>query len=79
MRNLVLASIVALTASVSFGAAAQAAGVTVTIGDRDHHRHPQVVHRVFRDHHRRGRDCFTKKVVTHRHGRRMVEKTKVCR
>ncbi|MCB8837849.1 hypothetical protein [Aurantimonas sp. VKM B-3413] len=83
MRRLLLASALALTASLSFGASAQAAGVTVVIGDhhpdhvRDHHRRP-VTHRE-RRHMARAHDCFTKKVVTRQHGRKVVKTTKVCR
>lgn len=90
MRKLIIAAAVALTASISFGAVAEAAGIAVVIGDhdRDHYRHDhRYWHRdyhhdrreIYRVQHRRHADCVVRKVVSHHHGRRVVEKTRICR
>lgn len=60
MKKLVIASVVALSASISFGSFAQAA--TVKIVDHHHHKH-----------------CYTRKVVHHYHGKRVVKAERVCR
>ncbi|MBO0902606.1 hypothetical protein [Jiella sonneratiae] len=81
MRKLIIASALAFAASLGAGAAAQAADVKVVIGDthapapRHHviHKGPVVVEKV--KHHK---DCYTKKVVRYHHGKKVVEKTKVC-
>lgn len=78
MRKLVLASVVALGASLSFGAAAQAASVTIGVGNdgvratEHHHRHWR------HDHWRHRHHCWTKRVVHYHHHRRVVKTTRVC-
>lgn len=81
MRNLLIAAAIALGASVTAGAAAQAADVKIVIGDQHapHHypvkKHGPVVVQKVGPHH----DCYTKKVVRYHHGKKVVEKTRVCR
>ncbi|NDW07288.1 hypothetical protein [Jiella pacifica] len=85
MRKFLIAAAVAVAASFSAGASANAADVKIVIGhDRAparHHvapkpirgyvvRHRQVRHR---DH------CSFKKVVSYRHGHKRVKTVKVCR
>lgn len=87
MRKLIFASAVALGASLTLGASASYADVTVRLGDNDHYHHyhhyhhDHVIGRVDDGyyHHRHHRDCMTKTVVTHRHGDRIVKKTRICR
>lgn len=78
MRKLALATIVALAATLTAGTVTEAAADTLVIRhverhyDRDH-RHGWRYER----HH--ARHCFTRKVRIHRHGRVIIERTRVCR
>ncbi|AXV18125.1 hypothetical protein CYG48_20390 (plasmid) [Neorhizobium sp. SOG26] len=89
MKNIILASAIAL--SSVFAAAgpsmAQSASITIRSDDgpryhrererpRFHHRGRDRVRHVVRQ---RERDCFTKKVRTYRHGEMVVRTTRVCR
>ena len=73
MKKLAIASLIAVTASLSLGTLAQAE-TTVKIGPGgarvvEHHRH-------YVPHHRH---CYTKKVVSYHHGRKVVKTQRVCR
>ncbi|MGN6549739.1 MAG: hypothetical protein ACTHJ3_07590 [Pararhizobium sp.] len=77
MKKLIIASVVALSATLSFGLApASAASVHfgpngVRITERDHHHH--------RHHWRHHRHCYTKTVRKWHHGHRVVKHVRVCR
>lgn len=70
MKNLLLASIVAATASLCFGVAAQAATVTTTAGTVPQHR--------MHSPHRMDRQCSVRNVRRHRNGNVVMEKVRVC-
>lgn len=86
MRKFIIATAIALTASLSAGASANAADVKVVIGhDRAPSRHHAVVVKPVHGHvvrHRQVRHrehCTVKKVVSYRHGHKRVKKVKICR
>ncbi|MBO0662636.1 hypothetical protein LQ948_07535 [Jiella sp. MQZ9-1] len=89
MRKFLIASAVALAASLGAGAAAQAASVNVQIGTRDHYvpRHHHRMERyhtprktvVIREGRRNHADCYIKKTVKYRHGERIVKRVRICR
>ncbi|WP_209595458.1 hypothetical protein [Jiella mangrovi] len=99
MRKFIISAAVALAATLSAGAAAQAANTKVIIVDKDAARthasekhHGQVIvekhngsvvvkksatkHVGKTQSHKK--DCRTKKVVKIQHGKKVVEKTRVC-
>ncbi|GGE15948.1 hypothetical protein GCM10011390_38780 [Aureimonas endophytica] len=77
MRHLLAAALIAVTAPLAVGSVAQADTTRVIVKETTHHRGPP--HRPHRVVDRRNHDCFTKRVVTHVHGERIVKTTRVCR
>ncbi|RWX81724.1 hypothetical protein EPK99_05560 [Neorhizobium lilium] len=75
MKNLVLASVMAVASLFSVTSQSQAASVTVTTTERSAPRHMQPRY----THERMRRDCRVKKVKTFRHGQMIVKETRVCR
>ena len=73
MKNLIMASVIALASTLPFAAPSSAASVTVTTVDRVNHRSD---HRVM---HRHRPHCIVKKVKVRSHGRVVIKTTKVCR
>jgi hypothetical protein len=80
MKNIIIATALAVTSVFSFAPAsyAQGASVTITTGDgpRFHHRERP---RYVRDWQRPRHGCMTKKVSTYRNGHKIVKTTRVCR
>lgn len=92
MKNLILASAIALSSIFAFAGPSQAQGASVTITTGDGPRYNRD-----RDYRPRDRDwrprermvvredrgprhrCFTKKTKTYRHGKMVVKTTRVCR
>ncbi len=74
MKNLVLASAMALASLLSVAPQSQAASVTVTTTERSAPRYAQRYH-----HERMRHDCRVKKVKTYRNGHVVVKTTRVCR
>jgi len=72
MKNLLIASALALTSVLPFTSQTQAASVTVTTTERAAPRH-----HVRERHHRQ--HCTVKKVETRHHGKVVVKTTRVCR
>ncbi len=88
MKNLIIASALALTSVFASTAPsmAQSASVTIRTDDGPRYYRERERPRVYRERDRvryvvrdRGRDCFTKKVRTYRNGDLVVRSTRVCR
>ncbi|MGH6860176.1 MAG: hypothetical protein ACRECY_07970 [Phyllobacterium sp.] len=72
MKNILLATAIALSSVVAFSGASQAASTVTTIRKVEHHR-PMMHNR------HRHQDCYVKKTKHRSHGRVVVEKTRICR
>ncbi|TNM65234.1 hypothetical protein [Aliirhizobium smilacinae] len=72
MKNLLIASALAVASILPFTSQSQAASVTVTTTERTAPRH-HVRERDHRSH------CTVKKVKTRHHGKVVIETTRVCR
>lgn len=88
MKNLIIATALAVTSVFAFAPAsyAQGASVTITTGDgprvyrqHDRPRYYRERPRYARDWQRPRRGCMTKKVRTYRNGQLIVKTTRVCR
>nr|WP_250811138.1 hypothetical protein [Neorhizobium tomejilense] len=77
MKNLLLASALAISSILSVAGPSHAASVTITTDERIAPRH--TVREVYRPYRPRHRDCMVKKVKTRYHGRVVVKTTRVCR
>jgi hypothetical protein len=75
MKNLLIASAMAVASVLSFAPQSQAASVTVTTSERPAPRHYADNNR----HRPRHHDCMVKKVKTYRHGHVVIKETRVCR
>ena len=80
MKNLVLASIIAITAALPFGTSAQATGATIS---NVQYVYPGWRHRYYGSRYygpyRYHRNCHFETVRHHRYGRWWVERVRVCR
>jgi len=88
MKNLIIATALAVTSVFAFAPAtyAQSASVTITTGDApryhrnyDRPRYHRERPRYVRDWQRPRHSCTTKKVSTYRNGHRIIKTTQVCR
>lgn len=75
MKNLIMASVIALASTFVVAAPSSAASVTITTTERDHYR-PHYKPVEHRRHHRVA--CFTKKTKSYHHGRMVVTTKRVC-
>ena len=78
MKNLVLASAMAIASVFSFAAPSMAQSVTVTTTERAAPRYMQR-HAQRYEHRRVQQDCRVKRVKTIRHGQTVIKETRVCR
>ncbi|CAN7694598.1 hypothetical protein PMI07_004719 [Rhizobium sp. CF080] len=76
MKNLLIASALAISSILTVAGPSNAASVTITTNERVAPRH--TVREVYRPHRPR-HDCMVKKVKTRYHGRVVVKTTRVCR
>jgi Ni/Co efflux regulator RcnB len=88
MKNLIIATALAVTSIFAFAPSsyAQGASVTITTGDGPRYHRNDDRPRYYRERPRHVRDwqrprqrCMTKKVSTYRNGHRVTKTTQVCR
>lgn len=80
MKNIIIASAMAVASVLAVAPQSQAASVTVTTEQPGPRHYAQNYRHVEENrHHRRHQDCTVKKVKTYRHGAVVVRETRVCR